>query len=272
MKKGAIIISLLILTVLISTNTDVVSTESGGSFSEDKQTIYLPLVNKSGDEHHSLMALYYSTNGPNWIFNTGWGFGDPCDISWHGVFCDSTHEVQSILLNYNNLIGSIPAELGTLRSLTGINLVGNQLSGSLPAELGNLVSLEGLYLTDNQLSGPIPTEFGNLSNLKELILVDNQLSGSIPSELGNLSRLQVLYLEDNQLSGLIPAELGNLSHLRWLILFNNNLTGSIPAELSNLNGLKKLYLDWFLLCWQTEEALTWATGLPEYSGPYDVCP
>jgi hypothetical protein len=61
-------------------------------------------------ECNALVALYNSTDGANWTDNTGWLQTDtPC--SWYGVECDNGH-VFSINLNSNNLMGSIPPELG----------------------------------------------------------------------------------------------------------------------------------------------------------------
>ena len=201
------------------------------------------------DERDALMALYNSTDGPNWTNNTGWGTGDPCDDpAWYGVECDTGH-VTFLVLSYNQLTGPIPPELGNLRSLGGLFLNNNQLTGSVPPELGDLSSLRWLDLDSNQLSGPMPPELGNLSSLTGLSLYSNQLSGPIPPELGNLSSLEYLYLYYNQLSGPIPSELGNLSSLGWLYLNEN------PA----------------LVCWQTQEALIWAMGLSVYEGPDVVC-
>jgi len=222
-------------------------------------------------ERDALMALYNSTDGANWIQNDGWDTEDPY-CSWDGVSCGLNYLGALVLLN-NNLNGPIPAELGNLSSLGYLDLRNNQLSGPIPAELGKLSSLVGFWLNNNQLSGPIPAELGNLSSLGVLWLNDNQLSGPIPAELGNLSSLVGLWLNNNQLNGPIPSELSNLSNLLWLDLHNNQLTGPIPAKLSNLSSLEELYLNFnpSLVCWQSEAALMWAQGLPEYAGPETYC-
>ncbi|MEN8219568.1 MAG: leucine-rich repeat domain-containing protein, partial [Pseudomonadota bacterium] len=154
-------------------------------------------------ECEALVALYNSTGGANWWNNAGWNVTNtPC--SWYGVSCSGGH-VSELNLDYN------------------------QLTGSIPSELGNLSNLRELRLSQNQLTGSIPSELGNLSNLRELRLSHNQLTGSIPSELGNLSNLRELRLSYNQLTGSIPSELGNLTELKRLSLYNNQLTGSIPS-------------------------------------------
>lgn len=160
----------------------------------------------------ALIALYNSTNGDNWMDNTGWktprlyngglhtdGFSMPgTEGNWFGIeICKN--RVVEINLQCNHLSGRIPAELGNLSQLEKLSLYDNRLSGGIPSELGNLRNLERLSLANNQLSGSIPAELGNLSNLKSLNLNDNQLSGSIPLEFGNLSQLEKLYLSDNDL-------------------------------------------------------------------------
>ena len=193
-------------------------------------------------ERDALIALYNSTDGDNWYDNSGWlePAGTECD--WYGVTCDGGR-VQVLVLDNNQLSGSIPPELANLPNLTKLSLYANQLSGSIPPELENLSSLEVLYLDGNQLSGSIPAELGNLSSLERLYLDSNQLSGSIPPELGNLSSLEQLFMNNNHLDGSIPPELGDLSNLQQLSLESNQLSGSIPAELENLSALMDGRLD-----------------------------
>lgn len=195
-------------------------------------------------ECQALVALYTSTNGDNWSDNTGWlQTTMPC--SWNGVTCDTGHVVYMIL-NNNQLSGSIPPEIGNLANLYRLELYNNQLNGSIPPEIGNLSNLYRLELYNNQLSGSIPPKIGNLSNLAILSLSNNQLSGSIPPELGALvggtGPVLTFDLSNNQLGGSIPPELGNLN-VTMLRLDNNQLSGSIPPEIGNLNGIITLRLD-----------------------------
>ena len=113
----------------------------------------------------ALVALYNATDGPNWTNNHNWLSEAPIG-EWYGVTTDDDGRVTQIRLWENNLIGSIPADLGNLTSLQRLGLWSNDLSGEIPSELGNLSSLERMSLDDNQLSGGIPSELGSLSNLE----------------------------------------------------------------------------------------------------------
>ena len=137
----------------------------------------------SGDEN-ALVALYNATDGDDWSDNTNWLSAAPLD-EWYGVTTDATGRVIELVLEYNDLDGWIPSELGRLSRLERLSLHGNrQLGEELPPELGNLSRLERLSLHGNrQLGGEIPPELGNLSNLTILSLSLNELSGCIPAVL-----------------------------------------------------------------------------------------
>ena len=154
------------------------------------------------------------------------------------------HNLTFLSAGYNQLTGSIPADLGNLTFLYSLYLDGNQLTGNIPPQLGNLSNLYVLQLGDNQLTGEIPSELGNLTGLWGLYLYNNRLNGTIPSSLGNLSssQLQWLRLDGNQLVGEIPSSLGNLSSLQGLYLNNGQLTGQIPQSFGNLTNLRWLQL------------------------------
>ena len=178
-------------------------------------------------EREALIALYNATDGENWTSGWNWNGAAGTECSWYGVTC-SGDNLTGLNLASNNLVGTIPSELGDLTTLTSLDLSRNTLTGSIPTELGNLTSLEYLYLNYNQLTGAIPSELGNLTILKRLNLRINRLTGSIPPQLGNLTSISTLYLDTNYLTGSIPPE---LPHAQYLGLENNQLTGAIPTEL-----------------------------------------
>ena len=221
-----------------------VTTYTAGETGEFTLTISgLPaaLTPQPSMDRAALVALYNATNGDNWTDKENWGSDEPLG-EWQGVTTDDDGRVTQIRLWENNLIGSIPADLGNLTSLNLLALHINQLNGSIPMELGNLSNLTELALWENQLSGEIPSELSGLPNLQNLSLSDNQLSGEIPGGLGNLFSLTSLYLNGNQLSGQIPSELGGLANLTELYLGDNDLSGEIPAALGSLASLEELDL------------------------------
>ncbi len=191
-------------------------------------------------ECEALIAFYNSTNGDNWIDNSGW-LTDPI-ASWEGVTIANGH-VQELIFVENALSGHIPPELGNLVNLKTLFFWLNDLSGTIPPELGNLVNLEHLDLADNTLTGNIPPELGALSSLNKLSLNDNDLTGNIPLELGDLLQLEHLDLGLNDLTGSIPPVLANLVNLQILSLANNDLSGNIPPQLGNLSNLEQLRLE-----------------------------
>jgi len=155
----------------------------------------------------ALVALYQSTNGINW--GTNWPLTQPIS-TWHGITLNAEGCVTHINLNQNNLVGTIPPEIGNLSALIRLNMHSNKLSGSIPAEIGNLSELHQIWLFSNQLSGELPPEIGNLSNLTHLGIGGNQLTGTIPSSYGNLSNLSFLTVKNNNLSGCFDDNLLNI--------------------------------------------------------------
>ena len=128
------------------TNSNQTSSSSCSASELARVSLALQLAN-SNDDHLAnhlrsmfliLATIYYSTNGPSWSGDAwsvdgSWSvdaapwFADgrsPC--SWFGVTCDpSGTDVTEILLGGNNLVGSLPTELGLLTKLS--KLLGVQL-------------------------------------------------------------------------------------------------------------------------------------------------
>jgi len=208
-----------------------------------------PLTGKSqtvnDQDSLALVDLYNSTNGPGWLRQTNWLTTAPLS-SWYGVVVVNGR-VDSLKLRFCNLIGTIPASLGSLSGLVSLDLSMNKLSDTIPSSIGSLSNLIALQLSSNKLTGGIPSSLGNLSHLTWLHLSSNQLSGNIPSSLGDLSNLGRLEIGYNQLNGSIPASFSNLSNLNYLYLPNNQLSGSVPSFLGNLSKLVLIDLSHNLL-------------------------
>ncbi|KAG5018821.1 hypothetical protein JHK87_014676 [Glycine soja] len=131
-----------------------------------------------------------------------------------------------------NLIGEIPEYFGNiLTNLERLDLSRNNLTGSIPRSLFSLKKLKFLYLYYNSLSGVIPSPTMQGLNLTELDFSKNNLTGSIPGELGNLKSLVTLHLYSNYLSGEIPTSLSLLPSLEYFRVFNNGLSGTLPPDL-----------------------------------------
>lgn len=215
-----------------------------GSFTDEPDVLNFPRPLNLVDLVEALRALYESTDGDNWLDNSGWDTTATPTIEelngWFGV--QVIQDWVEIILPGNNLMGMIPPELGQAGGLRSLWLASNQLSGSIPQELGQLTELETLLLSHNLLTGSIPPELGQLVKLNALLIELNELSGSIPPELGQLSELRYLFLTENRLSGTIPPELSQLSKLESLRLSTNQFTGPIPPELGQLSDLQTLEL------------------------------
>lgn len=141
------------------------------------------------EEREALIALYNSTDGPNWTNNTNWLGAVGTECTWCGVYCSLDDQVTQLILPTNKLNGSLPPEIGDLPILFLLHMWANQLSGSIPPELEDLSGLVNLHLHLNQLTGSIPPELGQLALLQQLYLYSNKLRGDIPAELEDLTAL-----------------------------------------------------------------------------------
>lgn len=191
-------------------------------------------------ECEALVALYDATDGINWTNSSNWKT-DTDVATWYGVSVSTGH-VSIVILLSNNLVGSIPAEIGNLTQLFRLDLSNNDLSGALPDAITNLTNLEQLELYNNAFTGSIPSAIGNLNKLAYFDASVNQFSASIPSSIGAMLALSHLNLYSNNLSGPIPTQIGNLSNLQLLNLSSNQLSGPIPDDVGNLTMLEKLLL------------------------------
>jgi len=149
------------------------------------------------------------------------------------------------LLKLKACVGPACVDIGSGESLVAIPgatnarallLNYNNLSGSLPANHG-LSKLSYLALANNKLTGPIPPSIEHLQDsLFELLLLNNQLSGCLPHELGMLHKAAVIDVGMNQLTGPIPSSFSCLNSVEQLNLAGNRLYGPVPDALCNLAG------------------------------------
>ena len=135
-----------------------------------------------------------------------------------------------LLLQENQLDGPIP-DLSDMTSLRVLWLHSNDLTGDAGA-LGTVTTLTNVNLRGNDLSGI--GDLSGLDNLQYLYLQDNELT-MIPATLGDLDSLTRLWLHNNELTGMIPSELGNLA-LTHLTLAGNNFADDacLPGDLASV--------------------------------------
>eukprot|EP01047_Picozoa_sp_COSAG01_P022953 COSAG01_NODE_1381_length_10520_cov_2.661710_16_plen_690_part_00 len=128
---------------------------------------------------------------------------------------------------------------GRLMRLQMLYLHSTNLLGTLPLELGNLKSLRGLGLYSTQLNGTLPSTVGELKSLHNASLRNTRLSGRLPEAVGSLTALEYLDLGSTMLEGTLPR-LDGCTHLTRLDVHGCALT-ALPRALPR--GLTHLYLD-----------------------------
>ena len=134
----------------------------------------------------ALDALYTATGGTGWKWSDGW-MGTPC--LRHGIRCDVGGNVLGVFLGRNNLAGTLPPAFfmsPLFNTLTHLKLDMNAIGGTLPREIGLLKSLRFLDLAQNQLTGVVPTTL-RYAPIEGFYLSQNQFTGSIPSTFAALS-------------------------------------------------------------------------------------
>ncbi|XP_048129003.1 receptor-like protein 33 [Rhodamnia argentea] len=113
----------------------------------------------------------------------GYGYQDSVTVTMKGLEIRLVKILTiftSIDLSSNHFVGGLPMDIGSLKSLKGLNISHNNLTGYIPPSIGNLSDLEWLDLSSNQFTGRIPQELADLTSLAFLNLSENRLIGPIP--------------------------------------------------------------------------------------------
>lgn len=209
-------------------------------------------------EYNALVALYNSTNGGNWSYNTNWLSSTISVSKWYGIIVENGRVTRIRLGNFT-IRGSLPEEFFSLTELKELEMMLAVLEGPFPTLIANFKKLEILDFLNCKFTGNFPMEilqlknlselslkgefnygqmpdFSSLTNLKELNLNCN-FTGDIPLSVCSMTNLTQLLLNDNNFTGKFPAEINNLTNLEWLYLGNNNFD---PGPLPDLSGLKNL--------------------------------
>ena len=186
-------------------------------------------------DYDALVSLYNSTDGANWTNSTNWFDTTKSLYSWHGVVTNENNKVIGLNLGGNNLVGTLPTEIGDFDQLKALNTFSNSLSGDLPISFYNLTNLETIMLRGNNLSGTISPSISNLSNLTLLNLTTNDFTGTIPTEFGDLVNLTNLSMADNNFEGTLPSSISNILNLTSIDISTNKFEGTIPFNAPNAN-------------------------------------
>ncbi|XP_078431218.1 putative LRR receptor-like serine/threonine-protein kinase At1g53430 [Wolffia australiana] len=147
--------------------------------------------------------------------------------------------LSHIDISRNFINGTIPLSWTSL-PLRNLILLANRVTGTIPKEIGNMKTLEFLFLEGNQLEGPLPPSLGTLTNLNRLLLSSNNFLGELPETLSNLKNLTDVRLDGTGISGPIPSFIGNWTKLDRFDLQGTLMEGPFPSEFSLLHGLTQL--------------------------------
>ncbi|PIA61836.1 hypothetical protein AQUCO_00200083v1 [Aquilegia coerulea] len=151
----------------------------------------------------ALMAIKSGLRDPYNVLESWDSYSvDPC--SWRMVTCTPDGHVSVLGLPSQSLSGTLSTGIGNLSNLQSVLLQNNDIFGPIPADIGKLEKLQTLDLSDNRLIGEIPSSLGNLKNLNYLRLNNNSLSGPCPDSLSNIEGLTLVDLSYNNISGSLP--------------------------------------------------------------------
>ncbi|WP_417874072.1 leucine-rich repeat domain-containing protein [Xanthomarina gelatinilytica] len=212
--------------------------------------VYVNAQEISQSDKDALIALYNATDGANWT--NKWDLNDSPQ-NWYGVKTNvvfgasgAERHVDEINLPNNNLVGTLPTELGSLKSLNVLNLSNNSISGAIPGGLGYAKDLNYLYLQNNQLSGEIPVELFTLTerHFVEINLSSNLLTGKLPVEIGNaIANVGDVYVSNNFLTDLPDYTASTLFRIKTLDVSNNNIPFAVFERIPSLDNIAKVLED-----------------------------
>jgi len=168
---------------------------------------------------------------------------------------------ERVQLTRNDLMGTIPSEIGNLSDLGELDGSGPQFQRCTSNDSIPHRDLVVLGLGRNEIQGSVPTEMGHLTVLgahsglafpwKVFVVVHTCcwfadtlglernpfLQGTVPTEFGHLTTLRHVAFDSTRLMGTVPTELGLLTGLEILSLQSTDLEGSVPDEVCALEGV-----------------------------------
>jgi len=190
---------------------------------------------------YTIAVIYLSLRLPNIAAHL---VGQENECSWTGVTCDAAGDVTKIDLQNSRLTGEIPSEIQYFApTLEHVDFSENDIVGSIPDGLYSLRKLINLYLHNTTLTGALSPKVSNWAELNNLYLGNNELIGEVPKEITMLRKLRFLILHANKFNGNIPSSFNEMKSLFYLDLSYNDLTGVLPESLSGCTKLRHAYLD-----------------------------
>lgn len=135
-------------------------------------------------------------------------------------------KLQVLKMDWSRFMRHMPTEMGKLRSLQTWRLQGNyetnQVSGTIPTEVGSLKKLTEFMMENNTLSGTLPSEIASMESLEKFTVQDNRLSGTLPEAMGDIEFLNYWDSFGNKLEGDIPSSIQKLGSLDYLYIQNEH--------------------------------------------------
>ncbi|XP_074283981.1 receptor-like protein EIX1 [Silene latifolia] len=204
-------------------------------------------------------------------------FANNLQLSLHAMkLLDNLCSLQTLDMAYTNLnykFSDIFQSFSTCphKALASLILDGNQVWGSIPDSIGAFYFLKELRVGGNNLNGTITQSIGKLTMLEILDLSINSLNGTLTiAHLSNFSKLRLLYLSLNKevvvnisVDWIPPFQLDTLRlgsckigpyFPRWIItqknllildISNASISDTIPLSFwssSLLSGIRYLYM------------------------------
>jgi hypothetical protein len=127
-------------------------------------------------------------------------------------------------LNRNNIDGTIPACIGTLRFLSEVNFDSTLLTGPIP-DIMTTLPLTEVRIRKTGITGTIPVGFANITGLQILAISGDGIEGAIPPfcQNGTGHALTTLILSRTRLNGTVPQSLARCAKLASIALRENML-------------------------------------------------
>jgi Leucine-rich repeat (LRR) protein len=142
-------------------------------------------------------------------------------------------------------LGIIPTNLGSVQTLTVLNMSSADFTGTLPKTLATLRSLILLYINDNWLTGPIPSDFGvaQFGTLLYFSLSGNSLTGTISDALIAIPAMRIFDIDSNVFTGPVPFRKGLSASIEVYEISSNYFTGTLTSNWTEFARLEYCYMD-----------------------------